>query len=401
MNKEIMHLIHLRDQFKSCAKSNILARSMYMYKNLRNQVVKKIANATAAYMRNKIMENMNNPKKLWKILQQVAPTKPRPTNFSFIEVNGQQISNPVGISNAFNEYFINIQHTNISVPDCIDSNEQDAHLVNFIKSHISEATVFHIPPISTQHFIEDLKSNPNNKATGLDGIGIKPLKLALNVIAPSLTHIYNSSIARGTFTINFKQGKLISVCKRDSVHNRNNYPLISILPIISKPLERHVAKAYLGYLTSNNSHHSRETALLNLTDNWLKVMDSRKLVGSVLLDLSKAFDLVDHDLLLSKISKYHVTNTSQEWFKLVIEHNAAALMAQCLMHWCWPEEFRKGQFWAQYYSRCTSTTFQLESLTQMSTYMQMTLKYGRLTVTHCLFSLVFKTVLTELVDGYL
>ena len=55
---------------------------------------------------------------------------------------------------------------------------------------------------------------------------------------------------------------------------------------------------------------------------------------------------------------------------LVIEHNVAALMAHCLMHWCWLEEFRKGQFWAQYYSRCTSTTFQLESPTQMSTYMQ-------------------------------
>ena len=86
---------------------------------------------------------------------------------------------------------------------------------------------------------------------------------------------------------------------------------------------------------------------------------------------------------------------------LVIEQSAAALMAHCLMHWCWPEEFRKGQFWAQYHSRCTSTTFQLESPTQMSTYMQMTLPYGRLTVTRCLFSVVFKTAFTELVDGYL
>ena len=86
-----------------------------------------------------------------------------------------------------------------------------------------------------------------------------------------------------------------------------------------------MAKSYLGYLTSNNlicrnqsayrPHHSCETALLNLTDNWLKVMESRKLVDSVLLDPSKAFDLVEHDLLLSKIDKYHVTNTSQEWFE--------------------------------------------------------------------------------------
>ena len=148
--------------------------------------------------------------------------------------------------------------------------------------------------------MEDLKSiRPNNKATGLDGIGIKPLKLALNAIAPSLTHIYSSSIASVTFPINFKRAKLIPVYKKDSVHNRNNY-----CPI-SKPLERHVAKSYLGYLTSNNlihrnqsayrPHHSCETALLNLADNCLKVMESRKLVDSVLLDLSKAFDLVEHD----------------------------------------------------------------------------------------------------------
>ena len=110
-------------------------------------MVKKIANAKAVHMRNEIMENMSNPKKLWKILLQVAPTKPRPTNVSFIEGNGQQISNPVGISNAFKEHFTNIQETNISVPDCTDSNEHDAGLVNFIKSHISDATVFHFPSI--------------------------------------------------------------------------------------------------------------------------------------------------------------------------------------------------------------------------------------------------------------
>ena len=76
-NKEIMHLLHLRDQFKSRAKSNILARLM-------SRIYATLANAKAAHMRNEIMENMNSPKKLWKIINQVAPTKPRPTNFSFM-----------------------------------------------------------------------------------------------------------------------------------------------------------------------------------------------------------------------------------------------------------------------------------------------------------------------------
>ena len=104
-------------------------------------------------------------------------------------------------------------------------------------------------------------------------------------------------------------------------------------------------------------------------------MESRKLVDSVLLDLRKAFDLVEHDLLLSKIDKYHVTNTSQEWFKSYLSNRTQRCcingsLSDALVL---PEEFRKGQFWAQYYSRCTSTTFQLESPTQMLTYMQMTL----------------------------
>lgn len=62
-------------------------------------------------------------------------------------------------------------------------------------------------------------------------------------------------------------------------------------------------------------YHSCETVLLSLTENWLKVMDSKELVGTVLVDLSKAFDLVDHSLFLSKINMYHIDNICQQWFE--------------------------------------------------------------------------------------
>ena len=100
---------------------------------------------------------------------------------------------------------------------------------------------------------------------------------------------------------------------------------------------------------------------------------------------------------------YHATSTSQEWFKSYLSNRTQ----RCCIHGSLSDslvlarEVPQGSILAQYYSRCTSTTFQLEYPTQMSTYMQMTLPYGRLTVTRCLFSTVFKTALTELVDGYL
>ena len=127
--------------------------------------------------------------------------------------------------------------------------------------------------------------------------------MALRAISQSLANIYNTSIYEAVCPPNFKNARLTPVYKKDSPHDKNKYRPISVLPIISKPLERQVAlSSYLEYLTNNGllyrkqsayrPGHSCETALLSLTDNWLKSMDDSKLVESIFLDLSKAFDLV-------------------------------------------------------------------------------------------------------------
>ena len=171
----------------------------------------------------------------------------------------------------------------------------------------------------------DTKSFRVVNATGLDGISVRVLKEALPVISSSLALIYNASISNGVFPAAFKIAKVLPLQKKDSTQERGNYPPISVLSILSKPLERHIASAYLQYLTSNNllysnqsayrPHHSCETALLNITDNWLKAMDNSELVGAVFLDLSKAFDLVNHDTLLAKLAKYHTETNTLDWFR--------------------------------------------------------------------------------------
>lgn len=150
---------------------------------------------------------------------------------------------------------------------------------------------------------------PSSKATGLDGISIRLLKLALPVISSTLTDIYNTSIVSGIFPNDFKMAKVNPIYKRESTHDRTNFRPISVLSILSKPLERHVSLSYHQHLNMHNllyakqsayrPNHSCETALISMTDNWLKAMDDSKLVGAIFLDLSKAFDLVNHDILLS------------------------------------------------------------------------------------------------------
>ena len=95
------------------------------------------------------------------------------------------------IANTFNKHFTNIQQNADTVIPVVDTNKQNQRLTDFVESRINNSTVFHIPPISLKQVVEDLKNIPDNKAIGLDGIGIKPLQVALNAVAPSLTHIYN------------------------------------------------------------------------------------------------------------------------------------------------------------------------------------------------------------------
>ena len=130
---------------------------------------------------------------------------------------------------------------------------------------------------------------------------------------------------KGNFPTKFMQAKLCPIYKKGSVHERSNYRPISVLPIISKPLERDVATSYLKYLdtygllyryqSAYRLHHSCETALINLTDNWLKAMDESNLVGVVLLDLVKR---LTSSITISCCLKYQFTKPvlfSIKWFK--------------------------------------------------------------------------------------
>ena len=99
-----------------------------------------------------------------------------------------------------------------------------------------------------------LSKIPSNKATGLDGISVRVLKEALPAISSSLDLIYNASISSGRFPAAFKIAKVLLLHKRDSIQERGNYRPLSVLPILSKPLETHAHSIRL--LTVSNLEQS-------------------------------------------------------------------------------------------------------------------------------------------------
>ena len=164
--------------------------------------------------------------------------------------------------------------------------------------------------------IENLSQS---KTLGPDNIPSDLIKLSLPFIVEPLTYIYNLSIDKLVFPSPLKQAKVIPLPKTKDVSQPQNLRPISLLPILSKPLERyihthlyaHLEKFELlhPYQSGFRPQHSCHSALTNLIDTWLKAIDEKQFIGTVFLDFKKAFDLVNHHILLKKLEQYFPNST--------------------------------------------------------------------------------------------
>lgn len=177
--------------------------------------------------------------------------------------------------------------------------------------------------------LNQLKSIDITKSCGSDGLSARFLKLSAHIIAPILTTIFNNSILNNTFPKSFKNAKVIPIHKKGSKSDKRNYRPISILPLISLILERHVSSHLKQYLEKNQllyqrqsgfrSNHSCQTALIRIIDDWITAIDKNEIVGSIFLDLSKAFDYVDHSIIIEKLRMYNLDPSSVAWFSSYLD----------------------------------------------------------------------------------
>ena len=147
-------------------------------------------------------------------------------------------------------------------------------------------------------------------------------------MSPFLLHLFNTSLQSGVFPTSFKSAYITPILKKADLNPSDpcSYRPISNLTVISKLLERIVCRQLVQYLSSNGllpdlqsayiPHRSTETAILRILSDILLALDSGNLAVLLLLDLSAAFDSVDHDTLLTRLQRsYGFTDTVLQWFK--------------------------------------------------------------------------------------
>ena len=283
------------------------------------------------YYKTLIETNQGNSKKLWQYLRDIIPKCAKQLSSSLID-GTKKLTDPQDIAEKFNDFFTSIVLKYIPQSQLnSDENTLDNHtlLKNFVQTKIGPDIKFSIPLIPEDTVIELLSNLDVHKTTGLDGVSAKYLKLAAPVLSRSITSILNKSITTGQFPTKWKTGRVTPIHKAGNKSECNNFRPITILCTLSKLLERHVHDAFYNFLQTHSllyiaqsgfrALHSCETALTKIVDNWTSNMEKGLLNGVVLLDLRKAFDLVDTDVLLAKLSIYQCDNTTLNWFKSYLQ----------------------------------------------------------------------------------
>ncbi|PFX16008.1 RNA-directed DNA polymerase from mobile element jockey [Stylophora pistillata] len=168
-----------------------------------------------------------------------------------------------------------------------------------------------VPAITSAQVSAIMMKISSHKATGIDGISARLLRIGMPAIAPCIARLINLSMSTGKFPTRWKTAKVTPLFKGGALSDPSNYRPISVLPVLSKIIERHMYNSLYAFLTEQNliysrqsgfrKHHSTETALIKIVDELLFNLDRNKVSGLVLVDYAKAFDMVDHELLLKKL----------------------------------------------------------------------------------------------------
>ena len=318
-NDDILKQMAIRDHFKQKGEEE-------RYRVARNRTVDMIDKAKTDYYSTMIEANKNNSKKLWGYMDEIAPKEKKQPPTSIID-GDKNMTDPQDIANSFNGFFATI--VNKYLPESQNTPSDHTLLKDFVKSKLNHLDNFSIPLITEEEVMKLIGNLGENKATGLDGVSAKLLRLAAPVLCKTVTNILNLSISTGQFPSTWKLGKVTPIHKSGNRSDQNNFRPITILCALSKILEKHVHNYFYKFLLDHcllyiaqsgfRAMHSCETALTRLVDMWTSNMEKGLLNGIILLDLRKAFDLVNTDVLLEKLKIYQCDERTLNWFKSYLQ----------------------------------------------------------------------------------
>ena len=276
--------------------------------------------AQALYYTEKFSQCRSNLKETWRLIREVSCSKKRQRDKipDFFRHQGRILHDPTEIADEFNKYF-----TEIGPKLAEEIPQSTKPFSDFLGSkHENEFQFSELSEVRLYNFIKKIKPKTS---FGEDLVSSKVLKFVAPFILKPLKHLINLSLRTGHFPQKFKIAKIVPIHKDSDQREFNNYRPISLLSTLSRLLESIVSFQLTAFAESHSifyqhqygfrAKHSIVHPLLHFTENILKALKEDKINISVFVDLKKAFDTVDYEILLAKLEHYGVRNTELLWFR--------------------------------------------------------------------------------------
>ena len=265
-----------------------------------------------------------NPKKTWDLLNEVTSRSCKKNVITEISMDGAKISNPKTIANNFNNFFTSIGST---ISDSVRTTGKNP--CDYIPNPKNKQ-IFDIGNTGPIHVLDIIKSLPTKNSADLMGISSSLIKFVCNEICSPLSHIFNLSLNQGIFPEKLKLSRTVPIHKAGDKLNIDNYRPISLVSTISKILEKMVSINLTNYLQINKlispfqfgfqKNLRTEHNLLNVTNFIGNALNNKEFCIGIFFDLKKAFDVVNHDILLKKLEKFGIVGNNLNWFKTYLSN---------------------------------------------------------------------------------
>ena len=327
-NEDIKAAKRLKRQHEKKWRKTRLQIDREIFTASRNKVCHMIKAAKTAHYTKQIEECDKDPKKLYAVLNSIS-SKPSSRKLPTGELHD--------ILQAFSDFFVTKIENLRNVILSSVSTSSSALSCNIMEHEKPEHVFDQFVP-ATGKEIKEIIQNSKTTSCLLDPIPTSILKHLLPVLLPVITTIINKSLETGIFPTSFAHALVVPLLKKSSLNKEilKNYRPVSNLHFISKILEKVVQKQLFSHMSKCNLHqkmqsaykakHSTETALLRVVNDILCQVDKKCGTILVLLDLSAAFDTIDHATLLTLLrEKFGLHGTVLQWFKSYLSNRTSSV----------------------------------------------------------------------------
>ena len=330
ISNEIIREIKIRDTIYSKHRktsSALLKEKLEMDLRIQKGKVKSmLQRSKSLYFSKYFSENSSNMKKLWDGVNQIISSSKSksPNTIKSLEINDLNnikttITNTKDICNTANQYFTNI--ANDILKQC--KYKGNKSFKYYLKN--PNLNKFIANPTTSAEVESIIKDFDTSKAVGPNSIPPKILKIIAPFISEPLTIIINKSLLTGTYPEPLKTSKINPLHKKDSRLTISNYRPISLLSNLNKIFEKLMFKQLYSFLEVNKSiyelqfgfreNHSTNHAIISIMQKIQEAIKNDNFAIGIFIDLQKAFDTVNHSILLEKLNHYGVSDVSNSWFK--------------------------------------------------------------------------------------